>query len=89
MSCKKSDIAKLISSKISISNTYSKEIVDSFIDLIKANINNCKISNFGTFTVSTSPERLGRNPKSGKEYIILKKRRISFKASSNIKNILN
>jgi integration host factor subunit alpha len=85
----KKDISLNISSKSHFSLKDSLSFTNAFIDLIKANINYCKISNFGTFKVSTSPERLGRNPKSGKEYIILKKRRISFKASSNIKNILN
>jgi nucleoid DNA-binding protein len=36
MSLKKSDIAKNISSKASISGSASKELVDSFIDIIKS-----------------------------------------------------
>jgi nucleoid DNA-binding protein len=39
MGLKKSDIAKNISSKASISGSASKELVDSFIDIIKSKSN--------------------------------------------------
>ena len=74
MSLKKSDIAKNISSKASISGSASKELVDSFIDIIKSKSNeqNVKVANFGTFTNKVTPQRIGRNPKTGQEHIILK-----------------
>ena len=91
MSCKKSDIAKLISSKISISNTYSKEIVDSFIDLVKfkSNENNIKISNLGTFCNKITPERIGRNPKTLEEHIIKERIKLYFIVSNKVKKQLN
>ena len=47
MSLKKSDIAKNITSKISIKNSLSKDIVDSFIEIIKfeSGSSDIKISN--------------------------------------------
>ena len=56
MSLKKSDIAKNISSIVSISESLSKELVSSFIDIIKLKSNevDVKVANFGTFANMTS-----------------------------------
>ena len=91
MSLKKSDIAKNITSKISIKNSLSKDIVDSFIEIIKSesNSSDVKISNFGTFMNKVTPERIGRNPKTGKEYIISERVKLNFIVSNKVKEQLN
>ena len=53
------------------------------------NIKNLKISKFGTFKRKISPARIGRNPKTMKEYPIPDKLKIYFKASNKIKNLFN
>ncbi len=68
----------------------AKDLLESFIDIIKSNSSkNIKISNFGTFSVKTTPERVGRNPKTKKEYIISKRKKLTFQASSVVKKNLN
>lgn len=91
MSLKKSDIAKNITLKISIKNSLSKDIVDSFIDIIKSESNSLdvKISNFGTFMNKVTPERIGRNPKTGKEYVISERVKLNFIVSNKVKEQLN
>ena len=91
MSLKKSDIAKNISSKAFISGSASKELVDSFIDIIKSQSNeqDVKVANFGTFTNKVTPQRLGRNPKTGEEHIITERVKLNFTASNKIKDQLN
>jgi integration host factor subunit alpha len=91
MSLKKSDIAKNITSKISIKNSFSKDIVDSFIEIIKSesNSSDVKISNFGTFMNKVTPERIGRNPKTGKEYVISERVKLNFIVSNKVKEQLN
>jgi integration host factor subunit alpha len=91
MSLKKSDIAKNITSKISIKNSLSKDIVDSFIEIIKSesNSSDVKISNFGTFMNKVTPERIGRNPKTGKEYVISERVKLNFIVSNKVKEQLN
>jgi integration host factor subunit alpha len=91
MSLKKSDIAKNITSKISIKNSLSKDIVNSFIDIIKSesNSSDVKISNFGTFMNKVTPERIGRNPKTGKEYVISERVKLNFIVSNKVKEQLN
>jgi len=91
MSLKKSDIAKNITSKISIKNSLSKDIVDSFIEIIKfeSGSSDIKISNFGTFTNKVTPERRGRNPKTGEEHVITERVKLNFIVSNKVKEQLN
>lgn len=91
MTLKKSDIAKNISSRISIKNSMSKDIVNSFIEIIKSESDSSmvKISNFGTFINKVTPERIGRNPSTGKEYIITERVKLNFIISDKVKKQLN
>jgi len=91
MSLKKSDIAKKITSEISIKNSLSKNIVDSFIEIIKSasDYSDVKIANFGTFTNKVTPERIGRNPKTGEEYVITERVKLNFIVSNKVKEQLN
>ena len=91
MGLKKSDIAKNISSKASISGSESKELVDSFIDIIKSKSNeqDVKVANFGTFTNKVTPQRIGRNPKTGEEHIITERVKLNFIVSNKVKDQLN
>ena len=91
MSLKKSDIAKNITSKISIKNSLSKDIVNCFIDIIKSesNSSDVKISNFGTFMNKVTPERIGRNPKTGEEHVISERIKLNFIVSNKVKEQLN
>ena len=91
MSLHKSDIAKNISLKASISKSLSKEIASSFIDIIKlkSNEQDVKVANFGTFTNKVTPQRLGRNPKTGEEHIITERIKLNFIISNKVKKQLN
>ena len=91
MSLKKSDIAKNISSKVSISESVSKELLSSFIDIIKLKSNEAdvKVANFGTFANKVTPQRVGRNPKTGKEHIISERVKLNFIVSNKVKELLN
>ena len=91
MSLKKSDIAKNISCKVSISEFASKELVSSFIDIIKLKSNKAdvKVANFGTFANKVTPQRVGRNPKTGKEHIISERVKLNFIVSNKVKELLN
>jgi integration host factor subunit alpha len=91
MSLKKSDIAKNIASKASISESIGKILVSSFIDIVKlkSNEQDVKIANFGTFTNKVTPQRLGRNPKTGEEHIITERVKLNFITSNKVKDQLN
>ena len=92
MSLTKSDIALNIAKHTGISKQDSKALLENFIEQIKFSLKNkisVKISNFGTFEVKKTPSRIGRNPKTKKEYIISARNRITLNASKNIKDFLN
>ena len=91
MSFKKSDIVKNISSKVSIPESTSKDLVNSFLNIIKfkSNKQDVKVTNFGTFINKVTPQRIGRNPKTGEEHIITERVKLNFIVSNKIKNQLN
>ena len=91
MSITKKDLAKRISKEIDIPFELSGNFVNTFFDLQKKIINhsNLKISKFGSYKSSFTPQRIGRNPKTLKEHVIPKRKRISFTISKKIKDILN
>ena len=91
MSITKNVLAKKISKEIDIPIEQSSNLVNSFFNTQKKiiNHNNLKISKFGSYKLSLTPQRIGRNPKTMKEHVIPKRKRISFTVSKKIKNILN
>ena len=91
MGLRKIDIAKDLSSKALISKSLSLEFLHKFIDIIKKNsdVSNVKIPGFGTFITKVTPQRVGRNPKTGQEFLISERLKLKFIPSNNIKNIIN
>ena len=91
MSITKKDLAKKISKEIDIPHELSGNFVSHFFNIQKKIINhsNLKISKFGSYRLSLTPQRIGRNPKTLKEHVIPKRKRVSLTISKKIKNILN
>ena len=91
MSITKKDIAKNIKSNISISDKTCNEIVKSFFDIIASHSLNhdIKVAHFGTFINKVTPERIGRNPKTGEEHIISERLKLNFVVSNKVKEQLN
>ena len=91
MSLGKKDISKNISTKAHISFEKSEKILNSFLELLKEKTlnNTLKISNFGTFERKIAPQRIGRNPKTKKEFLIKQRLKLNFKSSNSIKSFLN
>tara|TARA_B100000212_G_scaffold339654_1_gene318526 strand:+ start:1583 stop:1855 length:273 start_codon:yes stop_codon:yes gene_type:complete len=90
LSLGKKDIIDNISSETFLYKSISKNLLESFINILKSNKSRkIKISNFGTFYIHRSPQRIGRNPKTKKEFLIPKREKLTFKASSRVKENLN
>lgn len=88
---KKLDLINILSKKTGFSQIYSKKLIDDLLLIINSNISNGKlnIKNLGTFKLLHKKERIGRNPKTKKEYIISKRKSVSFAPSKKISNFLN
>ena len=90
MSLGKKYIIHNIFSETPIDKTTSKDLFDSFICIIKANkSSNIQISNFGLFYTHKSPQRIGRNPRTKKDFIIPTRKTLKFKPSNTVKKNLN
>ena len=91
MSCTKSDIAKNIANKTSLSNQKAKQLLDRFIQVVVSGSKKkkVKISGFGTFIKKETPSRIGRNPKTGEEFEISKRTKLNLILSNRIKEKIN
>ena len=91
MSYTKSDIAKNVANKTSISNQKAKQLLDRFIHIVVSSSNKqqVKISGFGTFIRKETPSRIGRNPKTGEEFEISKRTKLNLILSNKIKEKIN
>jgi integration host factor subunit alpha len=88
----KKNIIENIFNKIGLPSNYTTKIIDDIVvilisGIIKKKI--IKIKNFGTFSLRKKNKRIGRNPKSKKEYEITERNVVVFKAVEIIKKKLN
>jgi integration host factor subunit alpha len=68
----------------------------TLVELVLKEIRDClargeavKLSSFGSFVVRQKPQRMGRNPKTGKEVPIAPRRVVVFKASAILRQKIN
>ena len=88
----KDDIAESINRDFGLSKKDCLNIVKDIIDQIILGLQKnhiVKIHNFGTFKLKRKKSRIGRNPKSKKEFKISERNVISFKPSKIVLNHLN
>jgi len=88
---KKIDIIKDLSEKTGYSSNYSKKVINDLVVSILQNIKNgnFNLKNIGSFSVLSKKARIGRNPKTKKEYVISQRKSISFKPSKSLLTKLN
>ena len=88
---KKIDIIKDLSIKTGYSSNYSKKVINELVDAILQSIKkgNLNLKNIGSFKIISKKERIGRNPKTKKEYVISSRKSASFKPSTSLLTELN
>ena len=73
-----------------LSQKDSSVFVNETLNFIKSNLSkDININGFGSFKIKKSPKRIGRNPKTLKEYVIKPSKKIKFFASKIIKKDFN
>ena len=87
----KNDISKFLSKKTGYSNSLSKKIIEDLIEILKKNIisNRLILKNIGSFKLINKKSRIGRNPKSKKNYEIKSRKVVIFKSSNTLSNKIN
>ena len=90
-SLKRKDLVKYLSSKTGFSLNYSKKLIDDLINIITKEIRHgkFKLKDIGTFKLLDKNERVGRNPKTQEEFVISKRKAISFIVSEKVKDKLD
>lgn len=87
----KADIVNNVFEKVGLSKNETQAIVESVFDTIKQTLiagESVKITGFGTFNVRKKRARIGRNPKTKQEVEITPRRVVTFKASDQIKDLV-
>lgn len=85
----RADLAETVFRKVGLSRTESANLVEIVLEEICSAIEretNVMLSGFGTFHTREKGERIGRNPKTGEEAPISKRRVVTFKASRVLKD---
>ena len=85
----KAHLADLLFDQIGLNKRESKDMIDSFFDLISDSLvegEDVKISGFGNFQIRTKAPRPGRNPRTGELIPIEARRVVTFHASHKLKD---
>ena len=87
----KKEIAESLSQKTGLPLSLTKKLVNNLLSIMCEQLkkNNLIIKNLGSFKLIEKNERVGRNPKTKEEFIINKRKSISFMSSKNLTNYLN
>lgn len=87
----KIDIVNLIFEKVGLPKNDAQDVVEILFDTMKEALiagESVKISGFGTFNVRKKNARIGRNPKTKVEVEITPRRVVTFRASEQLKEMV-
>ena len=85
----RADLTEAVYRNIGLSRNESADLVESVLEEMCVCLEageEVKLSSFGTFSVQSKRERVGRNPKTGVEATITPRRVLSFRPSHILKN---
>ncbi len=88
----RADLAEAVYRRLGLSRTESATMVEMVLDEICNSIvsgESVKLSSFGSFIVRQKGQRIGRNPKTGREVPIPPRRVTVFKPSNIMKKRIN
>ena len=88
----KSEVAAKLAGKIGISNRQSVEAVEVFLACVKNALRKgerVSLVGFGTFYIKERDARNGRNPRTGRNIAVPKKRVATFKPGKTLRDAVN
>jgi len=83
------DLSEAVFREVGLSRNESADLVESVLGHVSDALvsgESVKISSFGTFSVRSKNERIGRNPKTGEEVPIAPRRVLTFRPSHLMKD---
>ena len=92
MTLTKADIIDSIRNDLGYPRKRSTEIMETFLEILKRSMENgddILISGFGKFCVNDKGARRGRNPATGNDMMLPKRRVVTFKCSQVLRKRMN
>ncbi len=92
MTLTKAQIVDLIHEELPFPKNKSTEVIEGLIEIIKKTLEGGEdvlISGFGKFCVKNKRERRGRNPATGQDLILEKRKVVTFKCSGKLREKIN
>ncbi len=92
MTLNKTDIIEKISEADILKPSQARESVETLLEIIKASLTSGEevmITGFGKFQINEKTARKGRNPATGEEMILAKRRVVTFKCSGKLRDAMN
>ena len=83
----KSQLISAVAEEINLSKVEVKKVVDTLFKCVEKNLQDSDkvvISGFGVFTVTSTQERIGRNPRTGESVKIAARRNVKFHSNMDI-----
>ena len=92
MTLTKAHIVDVVRDQLGFPKKKSIETVETLLEIVKQTLENGEdvlISGFGKFCVKNKNERKGRNPATGNDMILDKRRVVTFKCSGKLREKIN
>ncbi|CAA7621726.1 integration host factor subunit alpha [Magnetospirillum sp. SS-4] len=88
----RAQLSEAVYQEVGLSRNESADLLEAVLDEISGALaigQTVKISSFGSFSVRSKGQRVGRNPKTGEEVPILPRRVLVFRPSQLLKKQIN
>lgn len=88
----RAQLGEAVYQEVGLSRNESGDLVEAVLKEVSDALvrgESVKISSFGSFSVRSKGQRVGRNPKTGEEVLILPRRVLVFRASHVLKSRIN
>ena len=92
MALTKTEIVEKISENNNLKPSEAKDTIENLLKIIKSTLvsgEDIMISGFGKFQVNEKAPRKGRNPATGEEMILKKRRVVTFKCAGKLRDQIN
>ncbi len=87
----KRDLIEVVAKKANLTNKASRDAVQAFIGSIRDSLKRGEkvvITGFGTFSIRSRAERVGRNPKTGEKITISARKAPGFTPGKTLKKVV-
>jgi len=92
MTLTKAQLIDFLQEEIGTPRNKTTELFETLLDIIKTTLADGEellISGFGKFCVKDKKERKGRNPSTGEELMLAKRRVVTFRCSGKLRDLIN